>query len=89
MSESTDQVRDKLTIAERKQLLALACAADRTAWVHACRPARPLTPIAAVGSELLRYLEPFSHLLPGKMGRWFRNISFFTNLGRQFGMFRR
>lgn len=89
MSESIDQVRGTLTTAERKQLLALACAADRTAWVHACRPSPPRTPLAAVGSELMRYLEPFSHLIPGRMGKWFRNVTFFANIGRQFGLFGR
>lgn len=89
MSESTDQIRGTLTTAERKQLLALACAADRAAWVHACRPAPPSTPLAAVGNEVMRYLEPFSHLIPGKIGRWVRNFTFFANLGRQFGIFGR
>jgi len=78
-----------MTVAERKQLLALACASDRHAWVNACRPAPPRPPLANLGTELLRYLEPFSHLVPGRMGRWFRNITFFTNLGRQFGLFGR
>lgn len=89
MSEPTDQIRRTLTTAERKQLLALACAADRAAWVNACRPAPPRTPLAAVGDEVMRYLEPFSHLIPGKIGRWVRNLSFFANLGRQFGLFGR
>ncbi len=89
MSESSDKIRSPLTTAERKQLLALACAADRVAWAQACRPAPPSTPLAAVGNEVMRYIEPFSHLIPGKMGRWVRNLSFFANLGRQFGLFGR
>ena len=85
MSEQTDQVRDSLTRAERKQLLALACMADRSAWTHACRPAPARSPMAQIATEVLRYLEPFSSLLPGRMGRWLRGASFLTNLGRQFG----
>jgi len=88
MSEPTHQVRHPLTTAERKQLLALACASDRTAWTRAFRPAPPRTPLIAVGTEVMRYLESFSHLIPGRIGRWFRNITFLTNIGRQLGLFR-
>ena len=85
MSEQIDQVRHPMTLAERKQLLALACAADRAAWVHACRPAPPQNPTARIATEIFSYLEPFSHLLPGRLGRWLRGATFLTNLGRQFG----
>ena len=85
MSEQTDQVRNSMTIAERKQLLALACAADRASWVHACRPAPARSPLAQIATEIFGYLQPFSHLLPGRMGKWLRGATFLTNLGRQFG----
>lgn len=86
MSEQINQVRGSLTREERKQLLALACAADRTAWVHSCRPAPPRSPAAQIANEMFKYIEPFSNLLPGRIGRWVRNISFLTSLGRQFGL---
>jgi len=85
MSEQVNQVRSSLTRAERKQLLALACAADRAAWVHACRPAPARSPMMQFANQVFRYIEPFSHLLPGRMGRWLRGASFLTNLGRQLG----
>ena len=85
MSEPTDQVRRPLTRAERKQLLILACATDRAAWVHACRPAPARSRVEQIATELLRYVEPFSNLLPGRLGRWFRGASFLTSLGRQLG----
>jgi hypothetical protein len=89
MSEQAHQVRNSLTRTERKQLLALACASDRAAWAHACRPAPPRSPIAQIASEAIRYLEPFSNLLPGRIGRLLRGAGFLTNLGRQFGWLRR
>ena len=89
MSEPTDQVHRPLTRAERKQLLALACAADRAAWAQACRPAPARNGVEQIATELFRYVEPFSHLLPGRLGRWVRGASFLTSIGRQLGWLRR
>ena len=85
MSEQTDQIRDPLTREERKRLLTLACAADRSAWIHACRPAPALSPMAQIATEAIRYIEPFTHLIPGRIGRWVRSATFLTNIGRQLG----
>lgn len=89
MSEPTDQiVRIVTTRNERKELLILACAADRGAWLAACRQAPARSRGAQLASDLLGYLEPLSSVLPGRLGRWLRGASFLTNLGRQFGWLR-
>jgi len=70
---------------ERKQLLALSCARDRLAWVNACRPAAPRSPLAQIASEAANYIEPFSHFLPKRIVKWIRRATFLTSIGRQFG----
>jgi hypothetical protein len=85
MSEQINPVHREVTRAERKQLLALACAADRVAWVHSCRPPRVRSPAAQIATEVFKYLEPFSNLLPGRMGKWLRGASVLTSIGRHFG----
>jgi hypothetical protein len=83
MSAQPDQNGSPLTRAERKQLLALACAADRSAWQHACRPVA--TQPGEMAGRLLSMAEPFVALLPARVGRWLRGAKFFTNIGRQLG----
>lgn len=85
MSEQIDQIGLSLTRDERKQLLALSCARDRLAWVNACRPAAPRSPLAQIASEAANYIEPFSHFLPKRIGKWIRGATFLTSIGRQFG----
>ncbi len=88
MLESTDQIHRILTSrSERKELLVLACQVDREAWRRACRPTR--TPGEQFVRDLLGYLESFSSLLPGRLGRWVRGASFLTNPGRQLGWLQR
>ena len=85
MSEGTDQVVSPLSTGERKQLLVLACTADRAAWVQACAP-RPQPPLASMG-RILQLLEPLTVLLPGRIGRWVRKAQFLTKVGRQISSF--
>jgi len=74
-----------LSRAERKQLLILACALDRTAWNDACRPAANRSPIGRIAGDLMGLIGPLSHLLPRRLGRWIRGAVFIANLGRQLG----
>jgi hypothetical protein len=85
MSEQIDQSRHPLSRAERKQLLALACVADRAAWVYACRPAPPSSPVVQIANNVMGYLEPFLGFLPGRVGRWIRGARVVTSVVRQFG----
>lgn len=85
MPAGTDQVVSPMSTAERKQLLVLACTADRAAWVQACAP-RPQPPLASA-SRILQLLEPLTVLLPGRIGRWVRKAQFLTKVGRQLGSF--
>lgn len=85
MSEQIDQIRNPLTRAQRKQLLVLACAADRARWVHECRPQPNRSPVGRIVTELMGFVEPFSHFLPRRLGGWIRSASFLTGLGRKFG----
>ncbi len=85
MPDPHHQVDSPLTREDRKQLLILACEADRVAWCNACRPApRPPVQLAA---QILGMLEPVVSFIPGWPGRWLRNVNFFARLGRQFGLF--
>ena len=77
-----------MTRDDRKQLLTLACAADRAAWAEACRPEPGPSRAAQLADTALTYLEPFVGLLPGRIGRWMRRAAFLTRLGRQFGFVR-
>lgn len=63
---------------ERKQQLVLACMTDRLAWVQACEPA-PQPPLARAG-QIIHMLEPIIGMLPGRVGRWFRNAHFIGSL---------
>ncbi len=85
MSEQIDQINLPLSRDERKQLLVVSCARDRLAWVNACRPAAPRSPLAQIASEVVNYIEPFSHFLPKRIGKWIRGATFLTTIGRQFG----
>lgn len=86
MPEPTHQDRPALTRDERKQVLVLACAADRSALLQACAP-RPRPP-AAVVAQVLHLLDPLLGLIPGLPGRWLRKASFIAHLGRMVGLFR-
>ena len=85
MPEGTDKIDPPLSIAERKQRLVLACMADRAAWAAACEP-RPQPPLAKAG-RIFQLLEPFTVLLPGRIGRWLRKAQFLTKIGRQISSF--
>ena len=89
MPEQPAQLRRALTSrAERKELLALACAVDRHAWRQAT-----LAPVQRPGSrllgDLLGYCEPFMPLLPERLGRWLRGATLLSHLGQAFGWLRR
>jgi len=87
MPESAAQIRRSVTPrTERKELLVLACEVDRASWRQACQPAR--SPGRQLAHDLLGYVETFSSLLPGRLGRWLRGASFLTSLGRQLGWLR-
>jgi hypothetical protein len=85
MSEQIDQISPPVSREGRKQLLALSCARDRLAWVNACRPATPRSPLAQIATEAANYIEPFSHFLPRRIGKWIRRATFLTSLGRRLG----
>lgn len=74
-----------MTRDEQKELLILACRADRLAWRQACRPL-PATPMQRA-SEVLRALEPLRPLIPGKMGSLMRGAGFLAGLAGRFGGF--
>lgn len=77
-----------MTRDERKQLLTLACAADRAAWAEACRPVPGPSRAAQMADRALLMLEPISGFLPGRLGRWIRRASLLARLGRHFGLVR-
>ncbi len=84
MSASSPGQNGTLSVADRKQQLARLCAADRAAWVEACRndrrPAWPgLAKILLGGTDLL------GTFLPGRLGRWYRGAHFVTGLFRHRG----
>jgi hypothetical protein len=84
MPDTTHQGdRPALSREERKQLLVFACAADRVALAHACRP-RPRQPVQ-LAAQVLRMLEPVTALLPAGIGRWLRGANFLARAGRQLG----
>lgn len=72
-----------MTREKRKQLLILACQADRVAWAQACQPRR--RPPAQLAGYLLKGLETVTALVPGRTGRWLRGANFFVRFGRQLG----
>lgn len=84
MPDPADSSAAALSREDRKQLLILACQADRIAWCDSCRP-RPRPP-AALAANVLSFLEPLFSLVPGLPGRWLRRMGFFTRLARQFGI---
>jgi hypothetical protein len=87
MPDQPDQIRRTVTSRqERKELLALACEVDRVSWIQACQPSRQAG-LRVVG-DLLGYIEPFTHLLPNRLGGLLRGATFLTQLGRQFGWLR-
>jgi hypothetical protein len=85
MPEPTDQIHHQLTPAERKQALIVACHADRAAWQKACAPL-PHLPLQAM-RRVLKFIEPFTSLLPGRLGRWLNHASFFVRLVSAFEKF--
>lgn len=88
MLEPFNQIRHSVTTrTERKELLVLACEVDRAAWRQACRPSGT-HPALQAAQRILGYLEPFTGLLPGRLGRWVRGGGFLLQLGRQFGWLR-
>ena len=70
---------------ERKRLLVLACASDRTALVRACFP-KPRGPIASFAGEMLQYAHLVSTFLPGRIGRLLRTLSSAAEIGRHLGL---
>lgn len=85
MSDASDRLRPPLTRKEQKELLVLACRADRLEWRHACRPL-PQGPWQQA-ANVLRMLEPLRPLLPGKLGGLMRGASFIASLGRKLSRF--
>lgn len=85
MSEQINQIRGPLSRLERKQLLVLACAADRAAWNHSCRASPSRNPASKLAMKIMGFIEPLSHLLPRRIGGWIRGATFVGNLCRQFG----
>lgn len=88
MPEQPDQSSDALRRTQRKRLLVLACAADRLAWMRACRPTPGRHQVARLSADLLGCLAPFFHLLPGRSGYWLRGADFLLQVARQFGWVR-
>lgn len=84
MPKPAHQIDHPLTRDERKELLIVACRADRVAWSHACRP-RPQAP-AQLAGRILHMLEPVISLLPGRVGGWLRGVKNLASIGRQFGL---
>lgn len=89
MPEQAHQIRGPLSRLERKQLLVLACTADRAAWIHSCRASPSQNPAGKFAMEVMGLVEPLSHLLPRRIGGWIRSAVFVGNLCRQFGWLRR
>lgn len=77
-----------MTRDERKQLLTLACAADRAAWAEACRPVPGPSRAAQIADRAMTVLEPISGFLPGGIGRWVRRATLLARLGRHLGLVR-
>lgn len=69
---------------ERKRLLVLACASDRTALVRACFP-KPRGPLASLAQEVLQYVNLISSFLPGRFGRMLRTFATAADIGRHLG----
>lgn len=87
MSEFSSTSDFPLSRAERKRLLVLACASDRTALVRACFP-KPRGPLASLASEVLQYVNLVAGFLPGRLGRLLRTFSTAADIGRHLGLFR-
>jgi len=88
MPENPAQVSHPLTSRnERKELLVLACTADRAAWCDAC-----LSPPRSAGEEIvhhvLGYLKPVGGVLPGRLGRLIRGANAVAQFGRRLGWLR-
>jgi hypothetical protein len=67
-----------LTLAERRQRLALACQLDRLNLQLALRP----SPLEKLSINLLEKLAPIAPHLPGRVGKWVRQIMRGTSLVR-------
>jgi hypothetical protein len=65
-----------LTLAEKRERLALACQLDRLNLRLAMRP----TPLERISLTLLEKVAPLVPHLPGKVGKWARSIMRGTNL---------
>ena len=59
-----------LSFAERRQRLALACQLDRLNLQLALRP----SPLEKMSINLLERLAPLAPHLPGRVGKWVRQI---------------
>lgn len=85
MPEQPDQILHPLNRDKRKQLLILACGADRALWRQACTAPAGRSPAAQLALRILGYVEPVLDFLPGRLGRVLRGANFLTHIGRHFG----
>lgn len=67
-----------LTLAERRQRLALACQLDRLNLQLALRP----SPLEKLSVNLFARLAPLAPHLPGRVGKWVRQIIHGSSLVR-------
>ena len=67
-----------LSLAERREWLAVACDLDRVRLQLAARP----TTLEKVSFSILENIIPLAPHLPGKIGRWTRGILQGTNILR-------
>jgi hypothetical protein len=67
-----------LSVAERRQRLALACELDRLRLQMALRP----SPLEKMSIQLFERLAPLAPHLPGRVGKWIRQIMRGTSLVR-------
>lgn len=87
MSDSSAPTDFPISREERKRLLVLACASDRTALVRACFP-KPRGPLASLAGEIMQYVNIVSTFLPGRIGRLLRTLSSAAEIGRHLGWLR-
>ncbi|HET7537638.1 MAG TPA: hypothetical protein VFJ90_14355 [Candidatus Didemnitutus sp.] len=78
MPETTTQL-PSVDLEERKQQIIEQCAADRAAWVNACRADHRK---ATITGALLHWSDMLGAVLPGRFGRWFRGASFLAGFAR-------
>ena len=77
----------RMLLAMRKRDAMLDCISDRVEWIHACTPAA-VPPSRRMASTILHYADIAAAVLPGRIGRLLRTVTFFANIGRQIGLVR-